>query len=70
MQGTMAPSLAQREHLLQVLPAEAVGLILEMLSFRDLIALRMTCKALSSWSQYAARSVEARLSHLQKQMAT
>lgn len=65
----MGPPLAQREHLMHALPAEAVGLILEKLAFRDLMALRMTCKALCSWSKYATRWVELRRSYTQWQTA-
>ena len=55
MEGTIAPLPNQREHMLQMLPSEAVILILEGLSFRDLMALRMTCKALSGWVTHATR---------------
>ncbi len=55
MEGDIAQLPGQREYMLQMLPAEAVVLILEGLGFRDLMALRMTCKALSGWLIHATR---------------
>ena len=51
----MAQMPSQQEYLLHLLPAEAVVLILEGLGFRDLMAMRVTCKALSGWLTYATR---------------
>lgn len=37
------------------LPLEAVALILERLSLRDLLALKFSCNAFDTWSKYATR---------------
>ncbi len=55
MEGTIAQLPGQREYMLQMLPAEAVVFILEGLGFRDLMALRMTCKTLCGWLIHATR---------------
>ena len=55
MKVSTAQMPTQREYLLQTLPAEAVILILEGLGFRDLMALRVTCRALSEWLPHATR---------------
>ena len=49
--------LTHRDHLLHMLPAEAVFLILEELGFRDLMALRLTSKVLGGWLDHATRLV-------------
>lgn len=55
MELSAAQMPTQRDNLLQMLPAEAVTLILEGLGFRDLMALRVSCRALREWLPHATR---------------
>ena len=51
----MGHAPVQREYLLEMLPVEAVTLILGRLGFRDMLALRATCRTLSEWTGHVLR---------------